>query len=122
MRSVCAACDAHINAATAGTPEQRILLRTMHVQYYEAFLACPPEIRRRKSTLTNNYLAQKLYQMIGLNNRTRYIRMLKGPNKLREHDRVMQWIVNWIRTSTPERAKVEAGTSYWRWFDTVYDD
>lgn len=68
------------------TEEQRSMLRDMHVAYYDAFLHCPLSIRKRKSTLVNNYLAYKFYQMIGLMDRTRYIRMLKGPNVLRKHD------------------------------------
>lgn len=100
------------------TPEERVLVEKMHRQYDEAFLKCPSEVRRRKSSLTNNYIAAKFYQMLGKEYRIKFIRMLTGPKKIREHDRVFRWIVNYVRTQTSEREAVEAGISYWQWFET----
>lgn len=100
------------------TPDERALIHRMHVQYMTSFRRCPQEVRRRKSSLTNNYVNYKIYQMIGLNHRTAYIRMLKCEKKLAEHDRVFRWIVEDVR-ATSERDNVANGTSYWAWYPTL---
>jgi hypothetical protein len=100
------------------TSEQRTIIRDMHLKYSKAFDECPPEILgTRKSSLTNNYLSCKIYQMLGLTHRIRYIHMLKGDKKVREHDHIFQWIVEHVRR-TSDLKNVEIGRSYWKWFPT----
>jgi len=86
-------------------------------RYVYAFQACPASVRRRKSSLTNNYLTCKFYQMLGLSHRIKYLHMLKCPKKIREHDRVFSWIVDYVRGSSEQR-RVAEGTSFWAWCPT----
>lgn len=89
----------------------------MHLKYSRAYDEMPAELRNRKSSLVNNYLTCKFYQMLGLTQRIRYIHLLKGPKKVSEHDRIFRWIVDHVRR-TSEAQNVAAGRSYWRWFVT----
>jgi hypothetical protein len=99
------------------TLKERQQIHRMHVQYVYAFQACPESVRRRKSSLTNNYLTCKFYQMLGLSHRLKYLHMLKGDQKVREHDRVFSWIVEHVR-STSERGRAADGTTFWVWYTT----
>jgi len=102
------------------TKDERAQIHRMHIQYVYAFLECPESIKRRKSSLTNNYLTCKFYQMLGLQHRIRFLRMLKCPKKIREHDRVFAWIVDYVRNNSEAR-RVANGTSYWAWYLTPQD-
>lgn len=102
------------------TPQQRAQHERMHQLYARAFSEIPPEIRRRKSSLTNNYLTAEFNMMLGLAHRNVFIHMLTGEKKLLEHNRLMKLIVDRVR-ATSEATNVANGTTFWVFYPISVD-
>lgn len=84
------------------TDEERSRLLQMHREYWMAFQAIHPSVRRRENTLTNNYLTAYFNRELGLGDRNSFIHMLKCPRKIAEHNRIMRICVEMIREGSDE--------------------
>ena len=90
-------------------------LREMHLLFSQALHACPYEIKDRKSSLTNDYLTFKFFQMLGLEEYLDGLRLMKGDKKVRQHDTTFKWCLTWVRTHYGQRPNVKR---FWVWHPT----
>lgn len=95
------------------TMEQRNLLENMHVVFTKCYKQCPESIRqKRKSSINNNHLAYKFFQMLGLNEYLKGIRLPDGIKVIKQNDEILKWVVNNAVDLVPEAKQM---AHLWKW-------